>query len=480
MVSVFWQIKPFWVDEWRIIYNLKFKNSAALWGDLDFMQQFPRVYLELIKSFTQLFNYSYTSLRLPSFLVGTASIGLVWSLMKKFYPKTQPNRFLLVMIFISYCTFTDYYVQVKQYTMDMLLSAVVLHQLIVLLRLSDNMPLNRIRYALLCSGCLICPFFSYSYPIVVMPVFVIVGLNIYQRKRRESLRAIDRITVLQIFPLLLLSLSITAFYFLDVSQLMRDKGMQEFWGHLLMKKGFSSSVFFTNAYNMFAIVGAGLVFQCIFGPLGIASFGYVGFITWKKTITERCELIDWIYLYAATLITSVVVLFAMGVFPLGEPRLSCFVVPSIAILIVGLLDEIRKKQAGERIARNIALVLYLGVIGNIYTTFIAAVSGTEYTKKMNIYRSTENAIVLAQARGLPILITPEVAYPYEKTRNLPFRNNVPGDWVIKTFPAYNVALAIPVYGIRDLTHLREDISHLPISISRVLVGDGRLFRVINR
>ncbi len=80
------QIKPFWVDEWRVIYNLKYKNAAAIFGPLDFMQQFPRVYLVLIKLFTSFFDYSYFTLRLPSFLVGTFTIIFSYRLMRKMYP----------------------------------------------------------------------------------------------------------------------------------------------------------------------------------------------------------------------------------------------------------------------------------------------------------------------------------------------------------------------------------------------------------
>ena len=65
-VLVLAQIKPFWVDEWFIIYNLKTKNAAALFGQLEFMQQFPRVYLVLLKSFTSFFNYR-ASLKTPYF-----------------------------------------------------------------------------------------------------------------------------------------------------------------------------------------------------------------------------------------------------------------------------------------------------------------------------------------------------------------------------------------------------------------------------
>lgn len=37
---------PFWIDEWLLLDNLKFKSQARLWGALEHTQQFPRVYLQ--------------------------------------------------------------------------------------------------------------------------------------------------------------------------------------------------------------------------------------------------------------------------------------------------------------------------------------------------------------------------------------------------------------------------------------------------
>ena len=42
LVNTFFFTKPFWIDEWRIIYNLKTRSVPGLWDTLDFLQQFPR------------------------------------------------------------------------------------------------------------------------------------------------------------------------------------------------------------------------------------------------------------------------------------------------------------------------------------------------------------------------------------------------------------------------------------------------------
>ncbi len=477
-VLVLAQIKPFWVDEWRVIYNLKYKNAVQLFGPLDFMQQFPRVYLEIIKAFSAPFDYSYFTLRLPSFLVGTATIIFCYRLMKKIYAPTNLNRFLFVMILISSYTFTEYFVQIKQYTMDILVSLVALAQLIELHNpYSKN--LNKRRYLLLCVSFFIVPFFSYIYPIAFAPVFIITALKHISLIKASGFSQNRKIIILQWIPLIICTISIFVFYVIDVSQLMADKGMHQFWGERMMKGGFSLKMFFKDGYQLFAEVGRGLLFSIIFGILGVVSFAF-GIKKCVRNFSFKMNNNNLLILYSVLLLVIVFILFIAGKFPLGEPRLNVFTVPSIAILIISLLDELTDKMPALKLAKIIPVILYLGVIGNIYTTFIKGVTGSVYTRKLDIYVSTENAIILAQSQKLPIFITPEVAYPYDKTRNLPYLNTVPGDWVLKTFPAYKVAENIPVYNIASLSELKENLRQLPANITSVLAGDGRSFRIINR
>ena len=58
LIKVFWEVHPPFLDEWAIIYYVKFKTPAELWKGLDKVQQFPRLYLQIVKQFTSLLNYS--------------------------------------------------------------------------------------------------------------------------------------------------------------------------------------------------------------------------------------------------------------------------------------------------------------------------------------------------------------------------------------------------------------------------------------
>jgi hypothetical protein len=81
---------------------------------------------------------------------------------------------------------------------------------------------------------------------------------------------------------------------------------------------------------------------------------------------------------------------------------------------------------------------------------------------------------------MPILVTPDVAYPYEKTANLPYNDNVPGDWVLKTYPAYDVNKCIPVYPITDTNSIQETIHLLPASNTQIMMIYGTGYRILER
>ena len=479
LVSVLAEIRPFWVDEWRIIYNLKFKSAANLWGPLDFMQQFPRVYMQIIKAFTSAFNYSYICLRLPSYIIGSFSMVFCYRLMNKIFPAVHFNKFLFVMILVSCSTFTLYFVQIKQYTMDILLSIIAIWQLIELLNLQPAKKLSIARYLLLCLSFLIVPFFSYIYPVAIAPAFIVIFIHSIH-VIKDPINGKAKFLLRQWFPLFLCTVSICVFYLIDVSQLLADQGMRQWWGELLLEKGFSWGFFFYTIFNLFAEIGSGLIFWILFGALGSAAFLYSIYSCTRGLFENKTGTHGWLRLYSTLLLVLVFILFLTKKLPVGEPRLNAFTIPSISILIIYFLDQLKQKKIGSKISWGISTLLYVGLIGNIYTTFFAAITGPAYAKEMNIYKSTEKAILLAQSKKIPIFITPGVAYPYEKTRNLPFNNTVPGDWVLKSFPAYDPANSIPVYPINNLNNMKEIIDQLPSNIKEVIAGDGISYSIIKR
>ena len=502
LVLVLAQIKPFWVDEWRIIYNLKYKSTALLFGPLDFMQQFPRVYLVIIKLFASLFDYSYFTLRFPSFLVGTAAIILCYHLMNKIFRQKQVTRFLFVMIVASSHAFTEYFVQTKQYTMEVFLSLLAIWQLLQLLRLNEKNTISGRKYAVLCFSFLAAPFFSYTYPIVVAPLFIIMLIQSisFLKSNEEPSNKLKRLFRLW-FPLIVCTISVIGFYIIDVAQLMADKEMHQYWGYQMMQNGLSISLFLKNSFCLFSNVGAGLLFQIIFGVVGILAFVFALQSSLRKFYKTTSNINDQVTFYCVLLILFVFSLFIAGKIPLGEARLNIFTVPAIAFLIVSFFDHLKLIRLYPKTVSILTITLFVGVIGHIFTVPVKVLAGAENNKKLNIYVNTENAIILAQSKKMPIFITSQVAYPYNKMVNIPANcdlsirlsfpgqykmvnklldNNLPGDWVLKTFPAYKVNENTPVYALNKLNELQECLLQLPSSVTSVLAGDGRFFQVINR
>jgi hypothetical protein len=475
------EIRPFWVDEWRIIYNLKFKDPKGLWGPLDYMQQFPRVYISIVKSISAYFHYSYTSLRAPSYVVGTALIVLAYRLMARLYPADHLNRYLFVMIFVSGCTFTNYYVQIKQYSMDLFLCLVAIWQMLELLQLQDASTVNKVKYATLCLSFLVVPYFSYTYPLSIAPVYAVLFLQCLGGRQLNKTGSQKLQTlVLQWLPLVLCTFSIAVFYIIDVAQLMADDDMHRFWGHLMMKDGFKWESFFINFYMLFAEVGAGVVFWLLFGILGIASFLYGCYDALLLLRMRNYNQAQLMRLFSVITLVMVILLFAAGKYPLGEPRLNAFTIPSISVLLIFALDQLSTLKTGRKIAMTISAILFAGVTGNIYTTCLAAYEQPKYGRLMTTYTNTNAAITIAQQQNMPILVTPDVAYPYEKTANLPYNDNVPGDWVLKTYPAYDVNKCIPVYPITDTNSIQETIHMLPASNTQIMMIYGTGYRILER
>jgi hypothetical protein len=472
VISVVAEVRPFWVDEWRIIYNLKFKTSSELWGKLDFMQQFPRMYLVCIKQLVAAANYSYASLRLPGFIAALCAMLAAFRLSDKLFPKSS-NKMLFVMALVSAYTFTEYFVQIKQYSMELLLCVMAIWQFVSLLEMWQRRN-TRWRFVLLCLSFVVFPFFSYSYPICVAPIYLLASLYTLQRIKNKSG---DRSLFILWLPLALCAASCIIFYKLDVSQVMADEGMKQWWGQWLNYQNYGIGHFLYGIFSFFAASGSGFFFWVIFGSLGIVAF-LASLGQWKKLFATQEDPQSAISLYAGILIIVVMLLHFAHKMPLAEPRLVAFAIPSITILLINLLDSARGKVLVP--ARVVGLLMFAGLIGNIYTTVIHCFNDKEYDKKMTIYRATEQAITDAQKDNLEILITATVAYPYDTTRNLPYCTTVPGDWVLKTFPAYDVQKQVPVHPLKQMKYAHDLLQRLPAKVKTAMVGDGIHYEVIHR
>ncbi|PZF72643.1 hypothetical protein [Taibaiella soli] len=451
-------ILPFWVDEWFLLENIKFKSAAQLWHNLDRLQQFPRVYLELIKAFASANDYSYTSLRLPSFLMHCAGVAFLYKLSGRIFKKDVLSRFLWIMLYISFNTSIHYFAQVKQYTMEMALSLVAIWQFLEIIGL-ETKQLKTSRYLLLCASFVICPFFSYTYPIVMAPVYIIAGLRAV--KFRQWRPAVW-------LPLCIGMVAVAVFYLLDVRHVLADQGMQDFWQDLLMKK-FSVKTFFVNTYAMFGVLGSGDLLANVFGVLGYAAFIYCNVVAIKNFFRREDET-SMLAVYSCVLLWVTLALFVAGKLPLGTFRLNCFLVPVLGLMIINLLNgwSLLKKQ--KVVVTAVYLLVFLGATATVYTT-VGELATEDHAKKIRIYNSCNNALTAAQKEHLPVFVTPAAAYPFD--------DRWQGDWIIRTLPGYKVNIPLEIYPIPAADSAMRHVSEIKEPKGAAIVLDGERYMKIS-
>ena len=474
-IMVVLPIKPFWVDEWRLIYNIKFKDVHQLWGQLAYTQQCPRVYLVLLKWFCSLFNYSYFTLRFPAYLAGIGAIYMGYKIMKQLYnvdngtKTTISNQFLFLLIVSSSHVFIFYYVQTKQYTMDVLLSLVAIYQLLALLKIGQAGNLNRSRYLLLCLSFLVCPFFSYTYTITLMPVYIIALIRGMALLKLQETKI--KTLVISFIPLLIGVCSIVIFYITDVAQLMADKSMHNYWSYKMVGNGFNIVFIICRLWELFTAPGAGLLYEIIFGIVGIMAFWVACRQLGTKKNILQYTVREYAKIYSLILLIIVILLFLLGKIPIGEPRLTVYTLPSLAILIINLLDSHIENSKWAKALVFTSYLMYAGVIGHLYSSTFNTFTEQHYAKRINIYIQTEKAILLAKAQGMPIIVTPAVAFPDDVTKEIPY---------LEPILAYRVEDNIDVYLIKDIAELNDFIKKTPPEISKFLVGDGSSYEIVNK
>ncbi len=445
-----------------------------LWGPLDFTQQFPRVYLHVIKWFASSLNYSYFSLRFPSYIVSCSSVFLCWSLMKRLYPQPAATRYLFVLILLAHQVFMDYFVQIKHYEMEIFLSLVAIWQLTELLSISEDGVKNKGTYLLLCISFLLAPFFSYTYPIGVMPLYIMAFMRllaIFSGKRDK------KNFIAAAVPLFICFCGIAACYFIDISQVIADQNMHQYWS-IRMSKGNALLTALVNTWRFFANVGAGFLFEIVFAILGIASILYAITNNLNANAKNNYNRAQAVRIYCIILVLGSLLLCFAGHLPLGEPKFGAYTVPAISILIISFLDYLLSNLRLKKVAGGFLVVLMVALIGNIVCGVINMTSDV-YTKRISIHLATEKAIKLAHDKKIPIFITPAIGFPDDIVVKIPFISMPTPAGVLKAFPAYQVSDTIAIYDINDYAQVQDYKKKLSPTITTVLVGDGLSYKLVN-
>lgn len=455
LVMVVWEIHPFFLDEWAIIYNVKYRPHSALWGQTEKMQQFPRVYLQLVKLFSSAFEYSYTSLRLPSFL--THCFGMLYCiyLSGKLFKEQTLYRWLWVLIYVAYPTSVFYFVLTKQYTMEMLMALVGIAQLVLLININKGKQIATGKYIALCLSFIIAPLFSYTYPMVAAPIFGIVLINSFSGGKNLAK---------QWLPMAFCTAGILVLYFLDIVEVMRDQGMKNYWKDYYMSNGFNARELLQNIYMYFYLFGRG-PFMHVLGIIGVGAWLFSTYKSIGILGKKEKSTLEWLVCYSAALMWLSVALFIAGKLPLNAHRLNAYKTPATGIMIIYCFMQLQVSHLFRKPVYAIAGILFLLQIVFIVQPLIRSFTEAPHHRKMLIYNNGKTAIATAQqsAEPMPVFTTAMTLYPHEKVDK--------ADWVIKCYPLYNVKTGVPVYAI-DTGEEADSLLHtLPYSSAVVTTGD---------
>jgi hypothetical protein len=194
--------------------------------------------------------------------------------------------------------------------------------------------------------------------------------------------------------------------------------------------------------------------------LGVSAFLYGSYRSVKAGFAPRMQT-DVLIQYSCLLLWLMLGLFVAGKLPLGTWRLNAFAVPAIGLLIVHLLGMMRSRKAWKPLATGISILLFAALLGNVIAT-MAELAGADHAKKLAIYRVSGRALQEALAQNLPVLVTSAIAFPFE--------DRWPGDWILKTHPAYKVWQPLPVYPLPDADSAAPLMQRLSLKVAVVLDG----------
>lgn len=169
--------RPLWLDENFILANLKTLKLTGLFGPLQYSQEFPRVYLALIKALAENFNYNLLALRFLPLLSMIAGF-FIWAKLYKNSFSRSSDQYLAIFSFCGSYYLTYYACELKPYSADLMLVGLFCLYLPWQKKVSRRLPMSFVVLTLALAFSL---FFSYA----AFFVFWIVAYNLILAGRKN-------------------------------------------------------------------------------------------------------------------------------------------------------------------------------------------------------------------------------------------------------------------------------------------------------
>ena len=418
--------KGFWLDEWFILYNLKFKSYPELFNNLFYSQQFPRVYLSMVKFITELFNYNYFAIRIIPFLFQVINILLVYFFISKIvFPSNKLKALLFVLFFLAFHTTFFYFSQLKAYTADMFFNLMSIWYFYFLSKNYKKLSITSNGYLSMLFFILSGLFFSYTFPIVFTPILIFLFFTAMLEIRNR------KISMKPILPIGVFIVGLVLSYFTDLRFVLSDKGQYDnfnmytvnYTGIAQFIKSlsnilwlFTSMFFFDKAFNNY------LLFLLYFIKIVILISALTGFILLLYKYVKKLVIEKWSYfksfnfidpkhidIYFLLLFFITVTLYFFGMLPLGTHRINyfCFVFATY-FLIQGVFFIIKRFDKSRYFLLPLILIagFFSAIQGNINE-----LKNSNLNFDQLIYDNVGNAIIVARTNSFPIVVPYDEFYP---------------------------------------------------------------------
>ena len=337
----------FWLDEAFIALSLRSPSIQTIFGPLEAGQLFPRLYLAIIAVLREALGYRIWVLRLlPSLSFAIAT--LMWArLLAKRCGRSLPSELIAGALLLGSTFWLDQAIQLKQYTLDVLLA-------LVPFLFGDDFydqslveGKRRWRLALIAAPCLI----SYTYPLALGAR--VLGWYVSKRRIKNSAALMLIVSV---------GVAVLAVWFTDYrfNLLIRDS-YSDYWSECILGSSHNPASalrlvakFVWGWHGRQPLVTAGVV------PLQI--LGVYSVVKRLRNKFQSDENDQWgsRSFGSILLLGGVVLASALGAYPICAGRLTLFTQVHAQILAVeGALFAL---SWNKRKAATIALCLFAGVV----------------------------------------------------------------------------------------------------------------------
>lgn len=421
------QMKAFWLDEWFILYNLKYKSYTELFDNLFYIQQFPRLYLVIIKFIAEITNYNYFALRFMPTIMQLINIMFVTFVIRKIiFKKNNFQSFIFLLFFLSFQVTIIYFTQLKQYTMEMFFSLLSVYFYFYLSKKYEEIKIMSPSYLLILVGIFLGSFFSYTFPITITPLlFILFITTIYNFKNKK-------IYLKTIFPILVFLIALTINYFTDLQFVLNSDAQYGNFNEYLMNYNNLKSIIY-GFYNIIRLFAYNFTYSPQNYDIAFVIFLHttkvliilLTTIGLFKILFEQLDKIKLhkekylkslsiykkpdISIYFLGLFIITIILYLAQKLPLGQARINYFAfLFTTYFMITGLFFLIKKVKYIKYILVPIVLFATIFQISrNYYREF----ENKNLIFDQKIYKNVGSAIINAQNTDLPIIVNNNEFYP---------------------------------------------------------------------